>query len=187
MARYDGGWGRPQGYDAPFRPYGPPRPTGRPGGQGRGGFQGYDPDFGGRGGGPGGGLEELLDEGTIYGPARYGLGPYYERLRRRRRSDEELKEEVEEALFYDTWVDADAVTVEVRDGIVTLRGELPDYDEIRYATDDVWDVEGVRGVRSELTVRGERRPAPAPSPASAAGAAQAGAGKERGRKKAHPT
>ena len=95
-------------------------------------------------------------QGGIYGPARYGLGPYHERLRSRKRSDDELREEVQEALFYDTWVDADAITVEVRDGVVFLRGELPNYDEIRYATDDAWDVEGVRGVRSELTVRGGR-------------------------------
>ena len=93
-------------------------------------------------------------QGGIYGPARYGLGPYHQRLRSRKRSDDELREEVQEALFYDTWVDADAITVEVREGVVFLQGELPDYDEIRYATDDVWDVEGVRGVRSELTVRG---------------------------------
>ena len=89
----------------------------------------------------------------IYGPARYGLGPYYARLQQRRRPDDELREEVEEALFYDTWVDADAIVVEVSDAIVTLRGELPDYEEIRYATDDAWDVDGVRGVRCELTVR----------------------------------
>jgi len=88
----------------------------------------------------------------IYGPARYGLGPYHERLRRRRRSDDDLRVDVEEALFYDTWVDADAITVEVHDGIVTLRGELPSYDEIRFATDDAWDVEGVLGVRTELRV-----------------------------------
>ena len=95
-------------------------------------------------------------QGGIYGPARYGLGPYHERLRSRKRSDDELREEVQEALFYDTWVDADAIMVDVRDGVVFLRGELPDYDEIRYAADDAWDVEGVRGVRSELTVRGGR-------------------------------
>jgi osmotically-inducible protein OsmY len=89
----------------------------------------------------------------IYGPARYGLGPYYERLLNRRRPDEELREEVEEALFYDTWVDAEAISIEVEDGIVTLRGSLPSYEEIRYATDDAWDIDGVRGVRSELTIR----------------------------------
>ena len=92
-----------------------------------------------------------LDSGR-YGPARYGLGPYYERLRRLRRSDEELKEAVEEALFYDTWVNADAITVEVEDGVVTLTGELPNFEEVRFATDDAWDVDGVLGVRCKLHV-----------------------------------
>jgi hypothetical protein len=41
--------------------------------------------------------------------------------------------------------------VEVKRRVVTLRGELPSYEEIRYATDDAWDVDGVVGsVRSEL-------------------------------------
>lgn len=92
-----------------------------------------------------------LDSGR-YGPARYGLGPYHERLRRQRRSDEELRNAVEEALFYDTWVNADAITVEVEDGVVTLSGELPSYEEVRFATDDAWDVDGVIGVRCRLHV-----------------------------------
>ena len=87
-----------------------------------------------------------------YGPARYGYGPYYDRLRRRRRSDAEISQEVEDTLFYDTWVDADAITVTVDDGVVTLRGVLPSFEELRYAVDDAWDVDGVRGVRSELDV-----------------------------------
>lgn len=89
----------------------------------------------------------------IYGPERYGLGPYHARLRQRRRPDEEVEHEVKDALFYDTWVDAEAISVEVRDGVVTLRGTLPSYDEIRYANDDAWDVDGVLGVHSELEVR----------------------------------
>jgi osmotically-inducible protein OsmY len=40
---------------------------------------------------------------------------------------------------------------------VALRGELPDHDEVRYATDDAWDVDGVRGVRCELRVNTARR------------------------------
>ncbi|MFW6078401.1 MAG: BON domain-containing protein, partial [Gemmatimonadota bacterium] len=91
----------------------------------------------------------------LHGPARYGYGPYHDRLRRRRRDDGEIREDVEEALFYDTWVDADAIAVDVDEGVVTLRGTLPSYDEVRYATDDAWDVDGVRGVRSALRV--ERR------------------------------
>lgn len=126
MRRYDSGWGRHGrgGYDLPD--FGP--------------AAGYDAGMSGFGAG-------------VYGPERYGLGPYHERLRRKRRDDGELKEEVEDALFYDTWVDAEAISVEVEDGVVTLRGELPSYEEIRYATDDAWDVDGVIGVRSELKLR----------------------------------
>lgn len=113
----------------------------------RGGARGYDAGFGGESG----------DDGSS-GPARYGLGPYHQRLRKRQRPDAELKTDVEDALFFDTWVDAEAITVEVSGGVVTLRGELPDYDEVRYATDDAWDVDGVRGVRSELRVNSSRRP-----------------------------
>lgn len=107
--------------------------------------------------GPNDGEQDRFDSGeyatSLYGPSRYGLGPYHQRLRQRRRPDDELRDEVEEALFYDTWVDAEAIKVEVSDAVVTLRGELPSYEEVRYATDDAWDVEGVLGVRSELTVR----------------------------------
>jgi hypothetical protein len=145
---YDAGYGRMgagRGYDHSFGPR-------------RGLAEGSG--FGGAGTRPRpGGFEGEVDAGEgVFGPARYGLGPYHQRLRKRQRADAEVKTDVEDALFYDTWVDAEAITVEVKDGIVTLRGELPDHDEIRYATDDVWDVEGVRGVRSELRINSARRP-----------------------------
>ena len=147
--RYDHGW-RPysprRGYDASLErgydgfarareswPRGRPEPAPRP-------FAYEQP--------PGDGH---LDT-PAYGPARYGLGPYHERLRRRGREDEELKKEVEEALFFDTWVNADAIEVDVQEGVVTLRGVLPSYEEVRYAADDAWDVAGVLGVRCELRV-----------------------------------
>ncbi|HET9986373.1 MAG TPA: BON domain-containing protein, partial [Longimicrobiales bacterium] len=124
-----------------------------------------------------------------YGPARYGYGPYFDRLQRRRRPDQELRQEVEDALFYDTWVDADAIEITVRDGVVTLSGTLPSYDEIRFAVDDAWDVDGVRGVRSEMEVAGEaergertrvagRRPARAGREAAGLGE-PSGRGRER--------
>ena len=140
MPRYDEGYGRGRPgtlYDADFRP---------PHGLG-GGVQG---DQAPGEGAPWGGE-------PVSGPARYGLGPYYRRLQKRRRPDDEVKADVEEALFYDTWVDAEALTVEVKDGVVTLRGELPDHDEVRYATDDAWDVEGVRGVRCEISINATKR------------------------------
>lgn len=92
------------------------------------------------------------DERGVHGPARYGFGPYYERVLRHRRPDDEVRQEVEETLFYDTWVNAEAITVEVEQGVVTLTGELPDYEEVRLAVDDAWDVEGVVGVRPQLRV-----------------------------------
>ncbi|HEX2205917.1 MAG TPA: BON domain-containing protein [Longimicrobium sp.] len=182
MPRYDEGYGRTSGYDprAAREAYteggfGPPfqqrvlrHGNGGGYGHGRGGprydpANAYDGDFRPHRGW-GGAMEddESHDDrggGALYGPARYGLGPYYRRLHQRTRPDDELKADVEEALFYDTWVDAEAITVEVSGGVVTLRGDLPDHDEVRFATDDAWDVEGVRGVRSELRVDpGKRKP-----------------------------
>ena len=91
-------------------------------------------------------------QGRIYGPQRYGRGPYANRLETIRRDDGDVRTDVEEALFYDTWVDAQRIAVDVADGVVTLRGTLPSAEEVRYATDDAWEVAGVRGVRSELRV-----------------------------------
>ena len=85
----------------------------------------------------------------FYGPGR-GHGPYQERLRTLERADNDLVRDIQEALFYDTWVDASRITVDVTEAIVTLRGHLPSNDEIRFAGEDAWSVAGVREVRSEL-------------------------------------
>jgi hypothetical protein len=205
MARYDEGWrhgGGPRGgggYGGDAMPGGgnydreaAAREAYTPGGFGPGWMRRtrgmrYDPDFRppqGLGGGqpaPGrGGEGAPWDEGdeSLNGPARYGLGPYYRRLEQRRRPDDEVRKEVEEALFYDTWVDAEAIAVEVHDGVVTLRGSLPDHDEIRYATDDAWDVDGVRGVRTELRLDSARR-----KPVDGVGPNGGGSGGDGGRKR----
>jgi hypothetical protein len=163
MPRYDfdreppGRWG-PSG-----REMGPATRDPRRGAEYAGDFRPH-PGMGGGGGEQRFGRDAFYDgdgeweSGPVYGPARYGLGPYHQRLRSRRRPDDEVRQEVEDALFYDTWVDAEAIAVEVKDGIVTLKGELPDYHEVRYATDDAWDVDGVRGVHCNLTVNARRRP-----------------------------
>jgi len=160
MPSYDAGWAGPSGWN----PARGPRP-----GTGMGPREGYGGDFRPFPGAGGGRVADdrgphplredgQWESGNLHGPARYGLGPYHGRLRTRRRPDDDVKKDVEDALFYDTWVDAEAITVEVKDGVVTLRGELPDYHEVRYATDDTWDVDGVRGVHSELTVNSSKRP-----------------------------
>ncbi len=86
----------------------------------------------------------------FYGPSLRGHGPYHERLRTLERADDDLARDIQEALFYDTWVDASRITIDVTDAIVTLRGHLPSTDEIRFAGEDAWSVAGVREVRSEL-------------------------------------
>ena len=85
-------------------------------------------------------------------PATPGAGPYQARLRRRQRPDSWIQADVEEALFLDTWVDADRITVNVEGGVVTLIGTLPDREEVRRAIDDANRIPGVRRVRDRLEV-----------------------------------
>lgn len=81
-----------------------------------------------------------------------GQGPYAGRLLRRRRPDRWIQAEVEEAIFFDTWVDADRITIDVADGVVTLTGTLADEREAHEAVEDAYQVVGVRGVRNRLEV-----------------------------------
>jgi hypothetical protein len=70
--------------------------------------------------------------------------------------DADIARGVREGLYQDTWLQADDIQVEVRDGVVTLKGEVDDYMEARYAWDDAWEAAGVRGVVNQLTVRTDR-------------------------------
>jgi osmotically-inducible protein OsmY len=69
------------------------------------------------------------------------------------RSDEEVLQSVRQALVEDRWLDSSSIIVQVRDGVVLLRGEVNDYLEARYAWDDAWESAGVRGVVDRLEVR----------------------------------
>jgi osmotically-inducible protein OsmY len=71
-------------------------------------------------------------------------------------SDATLRQAVRESLHRDRFVDADALDVEVSDGVVTLRGEVDDFLTARYAWDDAWETEGVHGVVNLITVRTDR-------------------------------
>lgn len=67
--------------------------------------------------------------------------------------DREVRARVRDTLARDAWVDESRVRVDVRDGVVTLAGEVGDFMEARYAWDDAWETDGVRGVVTRLTVR----------------------------------
>ncbi len=68
-------------------------------------------------------------------------------------SDSDIEQAVRENLYQDTWVDAERIEVSVENGVITLRGEVDDYLMARYAWDDAWEAEGVRGVINQITVR----------------------------------
>jgi osmotically-inducible protein OsmY len=68
-------------------------------------------------------------------------------------SDELIKKDVVDQLTWDDRVDASKISVEVSNGRVILRGEVPNYFTRNAAYEDTWYVAGVRNVLNELTVR----------------------------------
>jgi hypothetical protein len=95
-------------------------------------------------------LHPELEERSVHrGPwasARQGFGHLIDE------SDAAIARSVRENLYRDRYVDADALEVRVEDGVVTLRGEVDDFLIARYAWDDAWETEGVRGVLNQITV-----------------------------------
>jgi osmotically-inducible protein OsmY len=69
------------------------------------------------------------------------------------KTDNELREEVEEELEWEPSVDERRIGVAVSDGIVTLTGEVRSYAEKWNAERAVERVEGVRGVANDIQVR----------------------------------
>jgi len=69
------------------------------------------------------------------------------------RMDEEIKRDVVDELTWDDRVDASKVSVEVSNGTVTLRGEVPTYLASTAASNDAVGILGVVDVRNQLAVR----------------------------------
>lgn len=120
---------------------------------------------------PSGGYDAPFANGTFLPEEAYRRHPEYDRPPRhvsdrwpdgpagqggpglgREMDDGDVQQFVRESLYGDSWLDADRIQVEVDDGVVTLRGEVRDYMEARYAWDDAWESPGVRGVVNLLTV-----------------------------------
>ncbi len=74
----------------------------------------------------------------------------------RQLDDDDIREAVRENLFHDSFIAPERIDVDVDRGVVTLRGEVDDFLEARYAWDDAWESPGVRGVVNHLTVRTDR-------------------------------
>jgi osmotically-inducible protein OsmY len=68
------------------------------------------------------------------------------------RSDEKIKEDVQEKLYHDTFVDASDIDVSVSDGEVTLTGTVDTKQTKRRAEDCVERVTGVKEVSNHLKI-----------------------------------
>lgn len=68
------------------------------------------------------------------------------------RTDEEIKKDVVDQLYWDSSVDASKVEVVVDHGIVTLRGSVPSYTSRTAAFSDAWTVSGVGQVVDNINV-----------------------------------
>jgi len=75
-----------------------------------------------------------------------------------KRSDDRIREDVSDRLEQDAFVDASDVTVDVRDGEVTLNGTVGSRDQKRAAEDCVEAVSGVREVHNRLRVNRQDGP-----------------------------
>jgi len=79
------------------------------------------------------------------------------------RSDEDIKRDVDTALFYDEAVSSLGIDVDVKGGEVTLNGTVNSELAKDLAGEDAWKVGGVRGVQNDLKVHAT------PTPSRAAG------------------
>ena len=94
------------------------------------------------------------EEGTQWG---WGEGPHRGRgPSGYQRSDERIREDVNERLTEHGWLDATHIQVEVRQGIVTLQGSVSDRRTKRMAEDAVEDISGVKDVQNQLQVKMEQ-------------------------------
>ena len=85
------------------------------------------------------------------------MGPHFGRgPKGYRRSDERIREDVNEALFHDHFVDATELEVQVHEAEVTLSGSVDHREAKRHAEACVWSVPGVRNVSSTIRVEGNQ-------------------------------
>ena len=90
---------------------------------------------------------EYKDEPSNY-PSMRGRGP-----KGSRRSDDMIKDDVSEALYRHSEVDASLIEVFVKDGFVTLKGSVENRLQKKLAESAVENLAGVEDVYNELTLK----------------------------------
>ena len=86
--------------------------------------------------------------GAYAGESFRGIGP-----KGYTRSDERIKEEVCECLTDDDRIDASNISIDVKDGVVTLTGSVDERSVKHRVEDLVEDVSGVKDVENRLTIQ----------------------------------
>jgi hyperosmotically inducible protein len=69
------------------------------------------------------------------------------------RTDEQIKRDIVDELYWDPRVDASDVKIEVADGQATLTGTVPTYTAREAAATAAWGIAGVKDVTNLMTVR----------------------------------
>lgn len=99
-------------------------------------------------------MREHKDEPT-YTPSMRGRGP-----KGYRRSDEMIREDVNEALYRSSEVDASEIEVFVKDGFVTLKGTVVSREQKKMAEASIENLAGVDDVYNELSIKSEQQNRP---------------------------
>jgi len=131
-SRYGGQWGR-----------GPEAGLGGSGGYARQDYSEHD-----RGGRYG--RSEGYARAQGYGDHR-GRGP-----KNYTRPDDRIREDLNDRLTDDAWLDASGIEVQVAAGEVTLAGAVERREDKRRAEDIAWQVSGVRHVQNNLRLEADR-------------------------------
>jgi hypothetical protein len=101
----------------------------------------------------GGGYRGSYRYGTSTGRGQQNQGRYYGRgPQGYSRSDENIREDVNERLTYHGDIDATNIQVKVENGEVTLEGKVADRQQKRMAEDAAEQVRGVNDVHNRLTI-----------------------------------
>jgi osmotically-inducible protein OsmY len=91
--------------------------------------------------------------GTVYAESWTLVGPFTGRgPKGYRRSDQQIIDDASQRLEHDGHIDATEIEVSAQDGVITLRGTVPDRATKRRAEDCVESVYGARDVMNELRV-----------------------------------
>jgi len=70
-----------------------------------------------------------------------------------KRTDEDIAQSAKNAIEWNVWVPRDRVKVMVRNGLITLSGDVDEYYQKTYAVDAVLHLIGVLGVINSITIK----------------------------------